>query len=42
MKNLKNRLAPWVTHRAACDEMLEAFPGWLDPASGVIKAMVEF
>jgi 2-desacetyl-2-hydroxyethyl bacteriochlorophyllide A dehydrogenase len=33
---------PWVTHRAACDEMPEAFPGWLDPASGIIKAMVEF
>lgn len=34
--------APWITHRAACDTMIEAFPHWLDPASGVIKAMVEF
>lgn len=33
--------APWITHRAAFDEMVGQFPAWLDPASGVIKAMVE-
>jgi len=32
---------PWITHHAAFDDMIEAFPGWLDPASGVIKAMVD-
>jgi alcohol dehydrogenase len=31
---------PWITHRAAFDEMIEAFPNWLNPQSGVIKAMV--
>lgn len=31
---------PWITHRASFDEMIEVFPSWLDPASGVIKAMV--
>ncbi len=33
---------PWVTHRASCETMIDAFSGWLDPTSGVIKAMVEF
>lgn len=32
---------PWITHHAAFDEMIEAFPNWLNPESGVIKAMVE-
>jgi threonine dehydrogenase-like Zn-dependent dehydrogenase len=32
---------PWITHRAPFTGMIEAFPGWLDPASRVIKAMVE-
>jgi len=31
----------WVTHRAPFGDMIGAFPGWLDPANGVIKAMVE-
>ena len=31
---------PWITHHAAFDEMIDAFPGWLDPGSGVIKAIV--
>ena len=32
---------PWITHRVPFGEMVDAFPAWLDPASGVIKAMVE-
>ncbi len=32
---------PWITHRAGFNEMIGEFPGWLDPANGVIKAMVE-
>lgn len=32
--------APWITHRAPFDEMIARFPDWLNPASGVIKAMV--
>lgn len=33
---------PWITHRASCDAMIERFPSWLAPETGVIKAMVEF
>jgi threonine dehydrogenase-like Zn-dependent dehydrogenase len=32
---------PWITHHAAFDEMVEAFPRWTLPETGVIKAMVE-
>ena len=32
---------PWITHRAAFDEMIEVFPRWTLPETGVIKAMVE-
>ena len=32
---------PWITHRAAFDETVQAFPGWTDPQAGVIKAMIE-
>lgn len=31
---------PWITHHASFDDMIEAFPDWLNPQSGVIKAMV--
>jgi alcohol dehydrogenase len=31
---------PWITHHAAFDEMIDVFPTWLSPESGVIKAMV--
>jgi threonine dehydrogenase-like Zn-dependent dehydrogenase len=33
---------PWITHRAACDALVETLPQWLKPDAGVIKAMVEF
>ena len=32
---------PWITHHAKFDEMIEVFPTWLKPESGVIKAVVE-
>lgn len=32
---------PWITHHAAFDTMIDAFPGWLKPETGVIKAVVE-
>ena len=35
-------LVPWITHRAPADAMIAAFPEWLDPERGVIKAVVEF
>jgi 2-desacetyl-2-hydroxyethyl bacteriochlorophyllide A dehydrogenase len=34
--------APWITHRASCDDMIPHFPSWLEPTTGVIKAVVEF
>jgi 2-desacetyl-2-hydroxyethyl bacteriochlorophyllide A dehydrogenase len=35
-------LAPWITHRVAPEEIAAAFPGWLDPERGTVKAMLEF
>jgi alcohol dehydrogenase len=32
---------PWITHHAGFAETIEAFPGWLKPETGVIKAVVE-
>lgn len=32
----------WITHRAPSDDMIGVFEGWLDPAAGVIKAIVEW
>ena len=32
---------PWITHHAASDTMIDAFPAWLKPETGVIKAVVE-
>ncbi|MFM8496454.1 MAG: zinc-binding alcohol dehydrogenase family protein [Planctomycetia bacterium] len=32
---------PWITHRTPFADTIRAFPGFLDPASGVIKAVVE-
>jgi 2-desacetyl-2-hydroxyethyl bacteriochlorophyllide A dehydrogenase len=31
---------PWITHHAKFDEMIAVFPTWLEPESGVIKAVV--
>jgi alcohol dehydrogenase len=31
---------PWITHHAEFDDMISEFPRWLDPATGVIKAVV--
>ncbi|MEI9897897.1 MAG: zinc-binding dehydrogenase [Chthoniobacter sp.] len=32
---------PWITHHARFDSMIDAFPSWLRPETGVIKAVVE-
>jgi alcohol dehydrogenase len=32
---------PWITHHAKFDEMIDIFPTWLKPETGVIKAIVE-
>lgn len=38
----KINLTPWITHRASPEEIATEFPRWLEPESGVIKAMLEF
>jgi threonine dehydrogenase-like Zn-dependent dehydrogenase len=32
---------PWISHKAAFADMIAEFPRWLEPATGVIKAIVE-
>lgn len=32
---------PWITHRIPFESTIEAFPGFLNPDSGVIKAVIE-
>ena len=36
------QLEAWITHGAAPETIVAEFAGWLDPASGVIKAMLHF
>ena len=31
---------PWITHRAPLEEVQERFADWLNPANGVLKAVV--
>ncbi len=38
----KINLNPWLTHSATPEELIECFPTWLDPATGVVKAMLTF
>ncbi|HUY31682.1 MAG TPA: zinc-binding alcohol dehydrogenase family protein [Pirellulales bacterium] len=33
--------APWITHRARFEELIEVFPSFTRPETGVIKAIVE-
>ena len=35
-------LSPWITHQATPESIVTDFPSWLDPATGVIKAMLSF
>ena len=42
MEEGKIDTSPWITHRASWRKMIDVFPQWLAPDSGVIKAMVEF
>lgn len=41
MKNGLVNPATYITHRVNFDEVKDEFKGWLDPANGVIKAMIE-
>ncbi len=33
---------PWITHRASPAKLIHDLPTWLDPASGCLKAMMQF
>ena len=33
--------APWITHRAPFEDVVQEFPRWTGPETGVIKAMIE-
>lgn len=35
-------LAPWITHRATAETIIEQFPGWFARESGIIKALIAF
>jgi len=35
-------LDAWITHRASPEGLIKDFPTWLEPETGVIKAMLEF
>lgn len=44
LSSMKNKLldpATYITHRVQFDEMKDNFESWLNPATGVIKAMVD-
>jgi len=32
---------PWITHSVPFNAMIDEFPKWLKPETGVVKAMVE-
>ena len=32
---------PWITHRAAFDQVIDVFPSYTNPDTGVIKAIIE-
>lgn len=32
---------PWITHRAAFDDVIDVFPSYTKPDTGVIKAIIE-
>lgn len=38
----KIQLDPWITHHTTPEALIETFPTWLDPANGVVKAMLDF
>ncbi len=42
MESGQINVAPWITHRAPAVDLIESFPRWLEPETGVVKAVVEF
>ncbi len=35
-------IVPWITHYASTEEIIDQFPRWLKPETGVVKAMLVF
>ena len=42
LQNGQIDLSAWITHTASPDTVVSEFAGWLNPATGVIKAMLTF
>ncbi|WP_276368985.1 zinc-binding alcohol dehydrogenase family protein [Chryseolinea sp. H1M3-3] len=42
LKNGAIRPSTYITHRASFNNVITEFEGWLNPGSGVIKAMIDF
>ena len=38
----KLNLTPWITHYATPEALIDEFPSWLQPETGVVKAMLTF
>ncbi|MCB0064030.1 MAG: zinc-binding alcohol dehydrogenase family protein [Caldilineaceae bacterium] len=36
------QMNPWLTHQATPEELIDVFPAWLQPETGVVKAMLTF
>ncbi len=34
-------IRPWITHRTGFEDLIADFPTWLEPETGVVKAMLE-
>lgn len=42
MENQSIDTSSWITHRTSLSQVPESFPTWTDPASNVIKAVIDF
>ncbi|MEM7134691.1 MAG: zinc-binding alcohol dehydrogenase family protein [Chloroflexota bacterium] len=42
LEEKKIKIEPWITHHATPETMLNEFESWLDPETGVVKAMLAF
>ncbi len=42
METGKIDVSPWITHRTTADGLIDIFPQWTKPETGVLKAVVEW
>jgi 2-desacetyl-2-hydroxyethyl bacteriochlorophyllide A dehydrogenase len=42
METGKIDVAPWITHRVSANGLVDTFPQWVKPETGVLKAVVEW